>query len=421
MAEGSGEKVYDMKIAFLLNRFPVLSETFILNQITGLVDRGHDVDILASSHGDESKVHGDVLKYRLLKRTFYYGRLDENMPSKWTTRVTNAARHVLSCPQRAALLRSLNIAAFGKEGISLKNFYRVLPFFGRGEYDIIHCHFGPLGNLGAVLKYAGALSGKLVTTFHGYDMASYLERNGRNAYDFQFRMGSLFMPVSNVWKEKLISHGCNEEKICVHRMGIDTGRINYTPRYQKGGSAIRLLSVARLIEKKGIRYGISAAARAMKVHQNLRYTIIGDGPLRKELEDIVRETGVGNRIEFLGWRNQEEIGVAMAEADMLLAPSVTAADGDREGIPVVLMEAMARGMPVLSTNHSGIPELVEDGVSGFTVPERDADALADRLLFLMEHSEIWPEMGFAGRKRIEEEFDINILNDRLVNIYRSIK
>jgi len=110
----------------------------------------------------------------------------------------------------------------------------------------------------------------------------------------------------------------------------------------------------------------------------------------------------------------------LAEAHILMAPSVTAADGDEEGIPNTLKEAMAMGIPVISTLHAGIPELVADGISGFLVPERDAAALADRLRRLVDHPETWAAMGRAGRVRIDSDFDIDRLNDQLLDLYKGM-
>jgi colanic acid/amylovoran biosynthesis glycosyltransferase len=129
---------------------------------------------------------------------------------------------------------------------------------------------------------------------------------------------------------------------------------------------------------------------------------------------------IRDRVKLLGWKRQEEVVALLSGADILLAPSVTGADGDQEGIPVVLMEALAQGVPVLSTYHSGIPELVQDGQSGFLVPERDVAALADKLGYLVQHPECWPELGRAGRRYVETYYDINKLNDQLVDLYRRL-
>ena len=101
-------------------------------------------------------------------------------------------------------------------------------------------------------------------------------------------------------------------------------------------------------------------------------------------------------------------------------PSITASNGDQEGIPVVLMEAQATGLPIISTYHTGIPEVVIDGKSGFLVHEKDVDALAEKLEYLIKHPEIWPEMGRYGRKHVEEKYDIKKLNQQLVKIYQNL-
>ena len=119
-------------------------------------------------------------------------------------------------------------------------------------------------------------------------------------------------------------------------------------------------------------------------------------------------------------KNQQEIIEILDKSQIFVAPSVTASDGNQDAPINVLKEAMAMGLPVVSTYHGGIPELVEDGISGFLVPERDVDALAEKLGYLIEHPEIWPQMGKAGRAYVEKNYDINRLNDRLVEIYQQI-
>ncbi|MBO6861160.1 MAG: glycosyltransferase, partial [Alphaproteobacteria bacterium] len=142
-----------------------------------------------------------------------------------------------------------------------------------------------------------------------------------------------------------------------------------------------------------------------------RLTIIGDGPLRERLEQTKDALGLGDRVAFLGWRKQDYIARAMREADILLAPSVTTESGDQEGIPVTIMEAMACGMIVLSTWHSGIPELVEHGKTGLLVKERDREGITRTLIDLAEASpEQWRRYSQAARLKVEADFDIASLN-----------
>jgi len=166
--------------------------------------------------------------------------------------------------------------------------------------------------------------------------------------------------------------------------------------------------------------GIRAAARLLRAGRRIAYDVVGDGPLRPALQQLIADYDMEAHIRLLGARNHDDVAALLKRAHVLIAPSVTAADGDQEGIANVLKEAMARGMPVVATVHGGTAELVEDGVSGFLVPERDADALAARLDYLLAHPERWADMGRAGRAKVEAEFDAARLNDQLERIYRRL-
>lgn len=404
-----------MKIAFIVNEFPSLSQTFVLNQITGLIDRGHEVDIFAEEVRRDSKIHEDVRKYNLLEHTSYPLAIPQNK----IRRIVNSLSYIYKLIKKnpRPILNSLNILKYGRKASSLSLFYQIIPFLQKGPHDIVHCHFGPCGNFGTLLKELDATGGKLITAFHGYDMSKYLKMNGNRVYESLFGKGDVFLPISECWKVKLIELGCSKEKTVVHRMGINTAKFRFTPRKPKIKEKVQLLTIGRLVQKKGVQYSIKAVAKVMKRFPNIEYKIIGDGPLKKNLEDLIEELGVGDRVKLPGWKQQEELVKILTEADILLAPSVTSHDGDQEGIPVVLMEALAQGLPVVSTYHSGIPELVQDKKSGLLVQERDVNSLVEKLEYLFVHQEIWAELGQAGRKHVEEYYEINKLNDQLVALY----
>lgn len=407
-----------MRVAFVVEVFPALSETFILNQITGLIDRGHEVDIYANTSRNEFKLHADVEKYDLLRRTYYF-----QIPNNKRLRLLKGLKLIfLNCwKDPAVLLRSLNVFKYGQQAASLKLLYTAIPFLGkRPSYDVIQCHFGWNGLQSVFLRDIGAIKGKVVTTFHGVDITQILRMLGTRVYDPLFDKGDLFLPISECWKRRLIDLGCNEKKVVVHRMGVDCKKFTFTPRRLHPNRPIRVVTISRLVEKKGVEYGIRAVAKLAKANQNIEYNIVGDGDLREHLERLIQELNVAGVVKLLGWKQQQEIIEILSNSNVLLAPSVTSKHGDQEGIPVALMEVMAMGLPVLSTRHSGIPELIEDGVSGFLVSERDVDALAERLSYLVEHPEIWPAMGQAGHVFVKEHYDINKLNDRLVELYQKL-
>ena len=409
-----------MRVAFVVAQFPNLSETFILRQITGLLDRGYDVDIFAQTSTHDDIVHEDVTKYKLQNRTHYFsaGSPSSNKICRVMQRCGLLAAHAVRF--HWAALKSLNPAKFGKEAILLRVLYQIAPFLDKRPYDILHCQFGPLGQLGLLLKDVGIFHGKLVTSFRGYDISSYVCANGPGIYTELFRRGDLFLCVSSAIKHKLISLGCDEQKIVVHRSGIYTHVDDDQVPGLRADRKLKILTVARLVEKKGIEYGIRAVAQLIRRRPMLEYEIAGEGPLRNHLEKLIRNLRAGSHIKMLGWKTEGEISELLKDADILLAPSITSAAGDEEGIPGAIMEAFAYGLPVVSTIHAGIPEVVRDGESGFLVPEKDPDALARKLEYLIEEPTVRVKMGRCGRKFVQQHHDIGKLNDRLAELYQQL-
>jgi colanic acid/amylovoran biosynthesis glycosyltransferase len=196
-------------------------------------------------------------------------------------------------------------------------------------------------------------------------------------------------------------------------MGVDCNLFKFKRRIYTEKGKIKLISVARLTEKKGLKYSILALGNLIQQHKNVEYNIVGDGPLKKDLTDLVNKLNLNDNVRLLGQKSQTEVRELLDQSHILIAPSVTAKDGDQEGIPVAIMEAMAMGLPVISTLHSGIPELIENNVSGFLVPERDEIALGNAMLHLLNNPHNWGLYGKNGRKRIEEEYEVNKLNKKL--------
>ncbi|WP_413165272.1 glycosyltransferase [Capilliphycus salinus ALCB114379] len=220
--------------------------------------------------------------------------------------------------------------------------------------------------------------------------------------------------------ERAIALGCPADKIVKLPMGLNLSLYQFKARYLEANEPIKIITVARLVEKKGIEYSIRAVAEVLKQYPNLIYRIVGDGVLRNSLEELIRELGVSEKIKLLGWMTQEEVRQLYVDSHLFILSSVTAQDGDKEGQGLVLQEAQAMGLPVLSTIHNGIPDGVLDGKSGFLVPETDVKALVERISYLITNPEKWPEMGRVGRAFVEENYDINLLNDRLVKIYENL-
>jgi len=339
------------------------------------------------------------------------------MPHNKVKRILKAIFLIIRNFHKAPLkiLKSLNVFKYGKTALSLRLLYVLIPFLDK-KFDIVHCHFGPNGIIGIYLKEIG-ISGKYITSFHGYDVNSYPKIMGENVYNDLFHGGNLFTTNTNFTKQQILKLGCREKKITILPEGFRIAKFKFFTRKIQHGEYIKILTVGRLVEKKGHEYAIKSIAKIVRKHRNIEYIVAGDGPLRNKLQDLVSELDIKDYIKFLGAVEQNEVLKLYQQAHIFVLPSVTASNGDREGQALVIQEAQAMGLPIVSTLHNGIPEGVVDGKSGYLVPEKNVDSLAERLEYLIEHPEIWPEMGRAGRKFVEEKYDIRNLNQQLEKIY----
>ncbi|MGH7843960.1 MAG: glycosyltransferase [Candidatus Binatia bacterium] len=397
-----------MDIAFIVSQFPSVSETFVLNQVIGLLHRGHQVDIYAQSRG--GAIHPDIQRYRLLERTHYL-----DCPRNRWTRAIQGARFCFTHLKKntRAVLGSLNVFRYGRNASSLSLLFATIPFYRK--YDIVHCQFGQNGRFGAILKGLG-LQKKLVVTFHGVDIRKAVA-NGSAVYGDLWTEADCLIAISKYNYEHLLRFAANPKKIVYHPVGIDCQRFQYRPSLSPNGRyPIRLLSVARLVKEKGLSYGIRAVHKVMgqRPDLQLRYDIIGEGPLRAELEQLINKLGVEGSVHLVGGKSQDAVIQGLRESDIFVSPSLA------EALPVSVMEAQAVGLPVIATQVGSVDQIVLDGRSGWLVPPRNVPALADKLRLVVDHPEQWPGMGAIGRQQVEQHYDIDQLNDRLVGLYQHL-
>lgn len=430
-----------MRIAFFLGLFPAVSETFVLHQVTGLIDLGHEVHVYAErAPEDGAPTHETVKSYRLLERTTY---LNERMPVEtgyWAMPIwpltgktwlpgadkpiSNAARALRAIPVFLRCLATsprlalsvVNRRRYGEQAACLASLYNLHTLAAESRrYDVLHAHFGPVGNN---FRFARALwKAPLVVTFHGYDFCVVPRERGADVYHELFRVVDVVTVNAAYTRDRVAELGCLRERIHNLHVGLNPEQFAFRERVRRPGEPVRVLSVGRLVEKKGVEYAIRAVAQARAKFPNLRYDIIGDGPLRADLEKLVDELDLRQNVFLHGAKDAQAIQQFMADAHIFTLPSVTAANGDQEGTPVSLMEAQSAGLPVLSTLHSGIPEVVLQNESGFLLPERDVAGLAGKLIFLIENPDVCASMGRRGRQHVEAEFDLRKLNRDLVGIY----
>lgn len=285
------------------------------------------------------------------------------------------------------------------------------------KISLIHARFGVTG--ADLLEVKKELGIPMLTSFHGFDLPTNVKSMRRYGDRLQhlFEHGDAFTATSENMKEILIKYGCSPDKIFVHRSGINVSKFSYKKRTEPENGIITVLTVGRLVEKKGMEYLIEAVHSVHQHYPGIRLRIAGDGKLRPTLEKQVERLHLDGIVKFLGEVSHQAVVEEMEKAHLFALASTTDNIGNQEGIPNVLKEAMACGLPVLSTKHAGIPELVEDGKSGFLVPERDPVALAERLLHLVQHPEDWERFGTHGRETVEQFFNIDRQIENLERIY----
>lgn len=404
-----------MKIAFITDHFPRISEQFIINQIIGLLQLGCDVDIYAFWQKKKEPVHEKYYAHGLDRKVTYF-----HMPRTKLWRYAGFPLLVLKnlCTHPRQLLDALDSGKYGKDARSLK----LLFAFDRmkdSRYDVVHCHFGYNGIIGVFLK-THRIAAACVTTFHGYDINVLPQKRGGGMYQKVFDQSDLITVNTAFTKGRVVDLGGPPERVKIMPVGILLDEYLNGLDRERGGGRINILTVARLTEKKGHQYAIRAFAEVSKRRPGIHYLLAGDGPLRRELESLVAELGIETHVEFLGMVDDRTALKLYRQADIFMLASVTAQNGDMEGQGLVLQEAQLMGIPVISTLHNGIPDGVVDNRTGFLVPEKNVPLLAEKLEYLIDHPEARGEMGRRGCEFVKERYDIIRLNRQLLKYYQEI-
>ena len=246
----------------------------------------------------------------------------------------------------------------------------------------------------------------VIVSFHGADAMVDLDKPAyRKASMEMLRLAKLVLVRSESLAERIVALGCPREKIRIHRTGIPLDRFHYIPRIAPADGAWRFFQACRLIQKKGLHTSLRAFARFCEKYPRSLFTVAGDGPLLDELATFAGELGVGDKVIFTGFLSQNALREQMYAAHAFLHPSELGTDGNQEGVPNSMLEGMSTGLPVLATHHGGIPEAVDDRVSGFLVAERDHQALGDAMFELASDPKRYAEMGKAAALAVAERFE----------------
>lgn len=281
----------------------------------------------------------------------------------------------------------------------------------RAEHaSLLHAHFAS-GGLSAI-ALARALDLPLLVTLHGADIT--VRRDDAHIRRLANHVDQ-FICVSHFIRDRALAAGLPASKLLVHYIGVDLEQFrNLTSASPEGG----VLFVGRLVQKKGCETLIRAMQIVQQSAPQRELTIIGDGPLRPALESLSRELGV--RCSFAGSQPSLVVREHLSRARVFCAPSEQAADGDSEGLGIVFAEAQAMGVPVVSTLHGGIPEVVANGSTGILVPERQPRALAEALLLLLSNDDLWNNLRRNAPIHIQRSFDLVAQTAKLEQIYAEL-
>lgn len=295
----------------------------------------------------------------------------------------------------------------------LKRFPYIKRYLKDNNIDVVLAEYGIAGSF--ITDICEDLKIPLIVHFHGYDASRHdiLEKY-RDGYQRMFNYASKVIAVSKAMREALIIQGCRPEKIIINTYGPHPDYLEINPAYQSD----QIVAVGRQTFKKAPYLTILAFKKVLKSNPSLKLLIIGDGLLLELCKNLVKSLDLSNNIKFTGALKRSEIIDQIEKSCLMIQHSIVAHDGDSEGTPVGIIEAMAAGLPVVSTKHAGIPDVVIDGTTGYLVQEGDINNMALKIKSLMENREICRQMGEKGKARIQKEFTLEkhiALLDGIIN------
>ena len=407
-----------LQVAVVVETIPKVSETFVLNHITGLIDAGAEVSVFAYYKEESGKIHPSFHSYQLAQKINY----KPGMPGPFIKRIRAAIAVIKKirkqCP--SFLFKALNVFKYGAPAFKLHLLYEGAAFISTASFDLVHCHFGTMANRFLRYRKMGLLNAPLVVSFHGIDMDS-PEAGNPAFYRELKKTGKLFIANSEFSKKKLLQLGFTREKIRVIPVSLDLQAFKRVERKTKTASEpVIFITVARFIKLKGIEYSIKAIRDVIQSgYRNVRYRVIGEGPEQENLENLVKESGIGEYVSFTGALPQNQVINELEQADIFLLNGIRV-DGREETQGLVIQEAQAMGLPVIVSNIGGVAEGLTPDVSGFVVPPGNTGAIVEKMIVLINDPAKRIAMGREGRLLVEKKFSNKQSTIDLLACYKEI-
>jgi glycosyltransferase involved in cell wall biosynthesis len=399
-----------LRLAYLVSQYPAISHTFILREVRYLRAEGFDMHVASINGPDRADAQLTQEEREEAQVTYYVKRagLSGALKAHLSTLLSRPLAYL------RGLLFALRLGGFDLQGIVYGFFYFVeAVMIGRWMREQglshLHVHFAtPASMVGLIGSKIFSLT--LSLTVHGpdefYDVTRYRLREKIAGADFLCCIGtyarSQLMKLSDV---------AEWDKFELTPLGVNLAVFIPQP-FRPRPSPFTILCVGRLVPAKGQYILLAAVERLVKAGRQVRLCLVGDGPDRARLEEKVRVQGLEPYVAFAGAVNQDRIRALYAEADVFALASFA------EGIPVVLMEAMAMSIPCVTTYITGIPELIRDGIDGLLVPPSDDAALAEAIGRLMDDPALRQRLGESGRGRVQDKYDLNRNTAALAALFR---
>lgn len=415
-----------IKVAFLLNEFPALTETFILNQIIFLIDKGVNVHIFSLYPGDFTKLHKQYQGYGLDKKVTYITTIPQSPFSRFGEAFKFFQQKDFGLAFVAAI-KCINPLKFGLSGFKLTYFLHYTRIWQIHHFDLVHAHFGIMGVFFANFVSEGLFKDiPFLVSFHGYDLVPNHKLDNKKKYKNLFSFGKIFTVNSQYTKGLLLNIDQNlDSRIRYLPMGINTRQFEkeILEKNEKQPDILKLVYIGRLVDWKGADQAIMILEKVIKEFgiQNIELTIIGKGPLYTVLEKMVIDGELEGHVRLMGAQDQSIIKSILAESDLFLYTGrEDKKTGRAENQGLVLMEAQAMGLPVVAFAVGGITEGIIDQETGVLVPQGDFDGFAHSVVSLLLNKDKRIAMGKSARKFVKDKFDSNVLGHRLLEIYQEV-
>ena len=401
MEDGEGTS----QIAYVVSEYPTVSHTFILREVAALRSQGFDT-LTTSVRATAPDQHRGPDERAEASRTFAILRAARNPATLARTFLwlLGRPRRTLGTLAHTVALRAPGLRAVLYQLVYFAEAAILARHLDRSGARHVHAHFANAGATVAML--AARLTGVPFSfTLHG---PSDLREPERSRLDAKIEAARFVACISHFARSQAMLHSDPEhwDRLAIIHCGVAPDRYDGAP--DPGSLPPAFVFVGRLAPAKGLRVLVEAFAAAHAAEEAITLTVVGDGPDRGWLAEAVRP--FGNAVKLTGALSQDEVARILAGSRAMVLPSFA------EGVPVVLMEAMASGRPVVATRITGVPELVEEGGSGLLVPPGDAGALAEAMLRLARNPELCTQMGAAGREKVRAEFTIDAEARRLAGL-----